>query len=132
MYGNPADMEMVKYITSISKQLSFSLNRRQRKFCLHFNCKSYKMVEKLQKLKPSDNEPGLSSFTIELIVAYLDINKGIQTNIEEGIIRFFEFVSSTEFPEIIFKIPFVVFRHSTIQQSMLLTILIKKIMLQRE
>lgn len=40
---------------------------------------------------------------IELIVAYLDITYGIEQRIEEGVIRFFQFVSNTSFPVIIFK-----------------------------
>lgn len=92
-----------KYITSISKQLSFSLNRRQENSAYTSIVRAIKWWRNYKELKPSDDEPGLSSFAIELIVAYLDINKGIQTNIEEGIIRVFEFISSSEFPEIIFK-----------------------------
>lgn len=92
-----------KYITSISKQLDFSLERRQENLSYTGIVRVIKWWRNYKELKPSDNEPGLSSFTIELIVAYLDINMGIQTNIEEGIIRFFQFVSTTEFPEIVFK-----------------------------
>ena len=54
-------------------------------------------------MQPTDNEPGLSSFSIELIVAYLDENYNIEENIEEGIIRFFKFVSDHLFPIIEFK-----------------------------
>jgi hypothetical protein len=52
-------------------------------------------------LQPVD-EPGLPSFAIELIASYLDINKGIEENVEEGIIRFFQFVSNSSFPVIKF------------------------------
>ncbi|WP_407517845.1 CBASS oligonucleotide cyclase [Elizabethkingia anophelis] len=97
-YGNSK-----KYITSISKQLGFSLTRRQDNPNYTSIVRAIKWWRNYKELKPSDDEPGLSSFTIELIIAYLDINKGIQANIEEGIIRFFEFISSSEFPQVIFQ-----------------------------
>lgn len=56
-----------------------------------------------KELKPIDGEPGLSSFVIELIVSYLEIEKNIETDIETGIIRFFQFVSDPNFPIIKFK-----------------------------
>lgn len=92
-----------KYITSISKQLSFSLNRRQQNPSYTSIVRAIKWWRNYNELKPTDDEPGLSSFTIELIVAHLDISKGIETNIEEGIIRFFQFVSSERIPKIVFE-----------------------------
>jgi hypothetical protein len=92
-----------KYITSISKQLSFSLAKRQNNPSYTSIVRAIKWWKNYKELQPTDNEPGLSSFSIELIVAYLDENYGIQENIEEGIIRFFQFVSSPSFPIIEFK-----------------------------
>ncbi|MCT3917897.1 nucleotidyltransferase [Elizabethkingia anophelis] len=92
-----------KYITSISRQLSFSLSRRQDNSNYTSIVRAIKWWRNYKELKPSDKEPGLSSFTIELIVAYLDINKGILESVEEGIIRFFEFVSCSEFPQVTFQ-----------------------------
>jgi hypothetical protein len=92
-----------KYITSISKQLDFSDS-------LWKNNDSYTKIVRMLKwwrnykeLCPTDDEPGLSSFAIELIIGYLDIKYGIENNIEEGIIRFFQFVSDPHFPIITFK-----------------------------
>ena len=38
-----------------------------------------------------------------MIVGYLDISKGVESNIEEAVIRFFKFLSTTDFPIINFK-----------------------------
>lgn len=92
-----------KYITSISKQLNFSLEKRQNNPSYTSIVRAIKWWKNYKELQPTDNEPGLSSFSIELIVAYLDENYGIEENIEEGIIRFFQFVSSPSFPIIEFK-----------------------------
>jgi len=37
-----------------------------------------------------------------LIVGYLDLTKGVESNIEEAIIRFFQFLSESTFPDIQF------------------------------
>lgn len=92
-----------KYITSISKQLGFSQYIRKNNPSYTSIVRALKWWRNYKELNPTDSEPGLSSFAIELIVAYLDENKGIETNIEEGIIRFFEFISSPNFPIIEFE-----------------------------
>lgn len=92
-----------KYITSISKQLGFSLEKRQNNPSYTSIVRAIKWWKNYKELQPTDDEPGLSSFAIELIVAYLDEKYGVQENIEEGIIRFFQFVSSPSFPIIEFK-----------------------------
>jgi hypothetical protein len=92
-----------KYITSVPKQLEFSVGLRKNNPSYTSIVRAIKWWRNFKELKPTDNEPGLSSFAIELIVAYLDINKGIESNIEEGIIRFFQFVSDPNFPIIKFK-----------------------------
>ena len=92
-----------KYITSISKQLSFSLEKRQKNPSYTSIVRTIKWWKNYKELQPTDNEPGLSSFSIELIVAYLDENYGIEESIEEGVIRFFQFVSNPSFPIIEFK-----------------------------
>jgi hypothetical protein len=92
-----------KYITSISKQLGYSAAIRKNNTSYTAIVRALKWWKNYKELNPTDGEPGLSSFAIELIVAYLDDNYGVQTNIEEGIIRFFQFVSSPEFSIIEFK-----------------------------
>lgn len=92
-----------KYITSISKQLNYSLSLRNRNPSYTAIVRTLKWWKNYKELNPTDDEPGLSSFAIELIVAYLDENYGIEVSIEEGVIRFFQFLSSPNFPIIVFE-----------------------------
>jgi hypothetical protein len=92
-----------KYITSISKQLDFSANLKQNNDSYTKIVRMLKWWRNYKELCPKDDEPGLSSFAIELIVGYLDINRRIENNIEESIIRFFQFLSDPNFPIIKFK-----------------------------
>lgn len=92
-----------KYITSISKQLGYSSTVRKNNLSYTAIVRALKWWKNYKELYPTDDEPGLSSFAIELIVAYLDDNYGIETNIEEGIIRFFQFLSSRDFPIVEFE-----------------------------
>ena len=91
-----------RYTTSVTKQLSFAKERRTNNSSYTAIVRAIKWWRNYKELKPTDDEVGLSSFGIELIVAYLDITKGVQPNIEEGIIRFFQFVSTANFPIIKF------------------------------
>lgn len=91
-----------KYITSVENHLAFSLNKRQNNPSYTAIVRMLKQWKNYKELKPTDNEGGISSFGIELIVAYLDENHGIESNIEESIIRFFQFVSGSNFPNIKF------------------------------
>lgn len=86
-----------KYITSVTKQLEFAANYRKQ------NASYTAIIRALKWWRNYKELDQLSSFVIELIVAYLETNKGVETNIEEGIIRFFKFVSDPTFPTINFK-----------------------------
>ena len=88
-----------KYITSVTKQLDFSSERKANNSSYTAIVRSLKWWKNYQELKDEE----LSSFTIELIVSYLDINHGVELNIEKGIQRFFTFVSNSSFPVISFK-----------------------------
>jgi hypothetical protein len=92
-----------KYITSVENHLEFSLSKRQNNPSYTAIVRMLKHWKNYKELKPTEYDGGISSFAIELIVAYLDENKGVETNIEEAIIRFFQFVSGTNFPNITFK-----------------------------
>lgn len=92
-----------KYITSITKQLDFSLELRKNNPSYTSIVRILKWWKNYKELNPTDNEPGISSFAIELIIGYLDISKGVESNIEEAVIRFFQFLSTTDFPIISFK-----------------------------
>jgi len=91
------------YITSINKQLAFSLKRRQDNPSYTAIVRALKWWRNYKELSPTEYDSALSSFSIELIVAYLDITQGVESNIEEGLIRFFQFVSSSDFPVISFS-----------------------------
>jgi hypothetical protein len=91
-----------RYITSVSKQLDFTTERRTKNASFSAIVRALKWWRNYKELKPTDDNPGLSSFNIELIVAYLDINHGVETNIEEGIIRAFRFMSDPTFPVLSF------------------------------
>lgn len=92
-----------KHTTSITKQLNFSNELRRNNPSYTSIVRMLKWWRNYKELDPTENEPGLSSFSIELIVGYLDINKGVEQNIEEAIIRFFQFLSTPNFPVIKFK-----------------------------
>lgn len=92
-----------KYITSISKQLDFSGQLRKNNASYTAIVRALKWWRNYKELCPTGDEPGLCSFAIELIVGYLDVNYGVESNIEEGIIRFFQFLSNPNFPIIKFK-----------------------------
>ncbi len=91
-----------KYTTSVTKQLEFAKQCKDRNPSFTGIVRSLKWWRNFKELHPTDDEAGLSSFAIELIVAYLDINKGVESNLERGIIRFFEFLSTPGFPIIKF------------------------------
>jgi hypothetical protein len=92
-----------RYITSVSGQLDFAKKNRDKNVSYTSIVRAIKWWKNYKEIGPTDTEPGLSSFAIELIVAYLDITKGIQQNIEEGVIRFFQFISTNNFPVINFE-----------------------------
>lgn len=91
-----------KYISSVTNQLDFFKNRRLSNPSISAVVRALKWWRNYKELKPSKYEPGFSSFAIELICSYLDIKRGVEENIEEAIIRFFQFVSSSEFKVIAF------------------------------
>ena len=91
------------YITSITKQLSFSSELRKNNVSYTSIVRALKWWRNYKELKPTDYEPGLSSFAIELIVGYLDTNLGVEENVEEGLIRFFQFLTESSFPVISFE-----------------------------
>lgn len=85
-----------RYVTSIQGQLDASLAWRKRNEVYTRVVRALKWWRNYQELDL------LSSFVIELLVAYLDDQEGLSATTEEGIIRFFRFVSDPEFPVISF------------------------------
>lgn len=92
-----------KYITSVTKQLDFAQERRSKNDSYTSIIRAIKWWRNYKELKPDDDDGGISSFTIELIVSYLEISKEPAENIEDGLIRFFKFISDPSFPIIKFK-----------------------------
>ena len=92
-----------KYTTSVTKQLAFARERSSLNPSYTSIVRAIKWWRNYKELKPFEEEGGLSSFAIELIVSHLEISKGIEQNIEKGIIRFFQFISDPNFPIIKFK-----------------------------
>ncbi len=91
-----------KYITSVENHLDFSTKLRKNNPNYTAIVRALKWWKNYKEISPSENEGGISSFAIELIVAYLDETKGVVENIEEAIIRFFQFLSYSNFPDIQF------------------------------
>lgn len=91
-----------KYITSVENHLDFSLGLRKANPSYTSIVRALKWWKNEKELKPDKDEGGISSYAIELIVGYLDITKGVESNIEEAIIRFFQFLSESSFPDIQF------------------------------
>lgn len=92
-----------RYVTSVAKQLEFAQERKDKNSSFTSVVRAIKWWRNYKELKPVDDEPGLSSFVIELIVSHLEIEEKLENEIEAGIIRFFRFVSDPNFPIIKFK-----------------------------
>jgi hypothetical protein len=92
-----------RYVTSVTKQLAFARERKEENTSFTSIVRAIKWWKNYKELKPIGDEPGLSSFVIELILSHLELTEGIENDIESGIIRFFRFVSDPNFPMIKFK-----------------------------
>ncbi len=92
-----------RYVTSVTNQLKFAKERKEQNPSFTAIVRAIKWWRNYKELKPTTDEGGLSSFVIELIVSYLEIEEKIETDIESGIIRFFRFVSDPNFPVIKFN-----------------------------
>jgi hypothetical protein len=85
-----------RYHTSVTGQLAASKQWRD-------NNSSYTAIVRAAKFWRNYQELELlSSFTIELMVAYLEEHEGVSTNIEHALLRFFRFLSDPTFPVISF------------------------------
>ena len=92
-----------RYVTSVAKQLEFAQERKDKNLSFTSVVRAIKWWRNYKELNPIDDEPGLSSFVIELIVSHLEIEEKVENEIEAGITRFFRFVSDPNFPIIKFK-----------------------------
>lgn len=92
-----------KYVTSVKKQLELASTLRANNPSYTSLVRAIKWWRNHKELAPDDSTGGLSSYCIELIASYLEIEKGKEQNIEAAIIRFFKFISSPDFPVIKFR-----------------------------
>lgn len=98
-YVQQPDTHNNKYFTSPKNQLKFIADRKTA------NTNFTTIVRILKKWK-NFQEISLSSFATELIVSYLDLNNGIETSIEESLLRFFKLLGKKQFPKILFDAPY--------------------------
>ncbi|MDD5639671.1 MAG: CBASS oligonucleotide cyclase [Candidatus Pacebacteria bacterium] len=98
-YVAQPDKDFAIYFTSPQKQLDFISERKEANT-------NYKTIVRLLKKWRNFQNVELSSFAIELIVAHLDINKGIESDIREAILRFFKLIGKKKFPVILFNAPY--------------------------
>lgn len=85
-YVAQPDKDFKFYYTAPQLQLDFISQRKEENA-------NFKTIVRILKKWRNQQELQLSSFSIELIVSYLDIKKGIETNIYEALMRFFTFLS---------------------------------------
>jgi hypothetical protein len=71
------------YITSVDGQLEFAKERKNKNNSFTSVVRAIKWWRNYKEI-----DKILKSFTIELIASHLELTKGIETNIEEGLIRF--------------------------------------------
>lgn len=74
------------FVTSVDGQLDFIARRKAANSTFSSTVRILKAWRARQELE-------ISSFAIELLVAHLDIAKGVETSIESALVRFFEFLS---------------------------------------
>ncbi|MFZ6051559.1 CBASS oligonucleotide cyclase [Halocola ammonii] len=86
------------YTTSIIRQIDFSKERKNVNPNIASIIRIIKWWNNYMEL-----DDFMPSFAIELIISYLDLAKGTESNIEEAIIRFFQYTSSGKIDEINFK-----------------------------
>lgn len=103
-YVAQPDKDFAVYFTSPAKQLEFISTRKSANI-------NYTTIVRLIKKWRNFQGVKLSSFAIELIVAHLDINKGIESDIQEAILRFFKLVSKKQFPVLLFNATYGTYKH---------------------
>ncbi len=103
-YVSQPDGNYSIYFTSPKKQLEFISNRK-------IANTNYTTIVRLLKKWRNFQDVKLSSFAIELIIAHLDIEKGVDSNIQEAILRFFRLVSKKQFPVLLFSAPYGTYQH---------------------
>lgn len=98
-YVQQPDINNNRFFTSPKNQLKFISERKELNSNYSTIVRILKKWKNFQRLK-------LSSFATELIVAHLDLDSGVETSIEESLLRFFKFVGQKTFPIITFNAPY--------------------------
>lgn len=98
-YVQQPDSHNNKHFTSPKNQLKFITERKEA------NTNFTTIVRILKKWK-NLKSISLSSFAIELLISYLDLNSGIENSIQESILRFFKILGKKKFPTILFNAPY--------------------------
>ncbi len=103
-YVAQPDSDSDIYFTSPTKQLEFISNIKN-------SNPNYTTIVRILKKWRNVQGVKLSSFAIELIVAYLDLNNGVQSDIYEAILRFFRLISKKVFPVLLFNAKYGTYKH---------------------
>lgn len=98
-YVQQPDAQNNKFFTSPKLQLKFISDRKAKNA-------NYSTIVRILKKWRNFQSINLSSFAIELITSHLEITKGVETDIEESILRFFKLLGKKQFPIITFGAPY--------------------------
>lgn len=94
-YVQQPDKSFSKYVTSPQRQIDFISARK-------VDNPNFTAIVRILKKWKNHNQLQLSSFDVELICAYLEINNAVETDILTSLIRFFKFLGKKKFPSILF------------------------------
>ncbi len=94
-YVEQPDKNMKTYKTSPKGHIDFISKRKSAN-------PSFSSAVRIIKKWKNLNEVKLSSFAIEMIISYLEITEGVNTNIEDAIVSFFNLIGRKKFPIITF------------------------------
>ncbi|MCB9818378.1 nucleotidyltransferase [Candidatus Nomurabacteria bacterium] len=103
-YVAQPDKDSRQYFTSPKKQLEFISERKEANV-------NFTAIVRILKKWRNVHDVDLPSFAIELIVAHLDIVKGVEIDIQEAILRFLKLVSKKQMPVILFDTPYGSYAH---------------------
>lgn len=98
-YVQQPDAHNNKFFTSPKLQLKFISDRK-------IANPNFSTIVRILKKWKNFQGISLSSFAIELILSHLEIAYGVETNIEESLLRFFKLLGKKQFPTITFNAPY--------------------------
>lgn len=98
-YVQQPDAYNNKFFTSPKLQLKFISDRK-------IANPNFSTIVRILKKWKNFQGISLSSFAIELILSHLEIAYGVETNIEESLLRFFKLLGKKQFPTITFNAPY--------------------------